>query len=403
VPNELDQMYSRMGISGLNAYTNNDATVYVTEIPKNRIAQWARVEVARYSDPVFLFCRSRAVYEEKNRGLDNPGRQVHETFMKSMFPKHGYGWSSVLGEIEHLKSPAYQDMLDFFTRYYTPGNMAILLSGDVDTSVLPLLEKEFSAFKRTAGDATSNGDVTKLSGRSEIEVKVPSQEGIVMGWALVSATHKDRLALELTDLLLTDGKSGILTRDLLLTQKVANAGSSPTFLRDGGYFQLRADALANQSHAELEKLLLALVDKLQKGDFTDTELASAILAFEIQTQQGVESNGGRMSAMENSFILGEPWPDVVTRVERMKKITKADIQRVAKQYLTKDLLVIKKVKGKPGGEKIVAPKITPGSSTRAGRARGRRPSRRWKSRRSRRWESPKGKTTSAASSRPATC
>jgi predicted Zn-dependent peptidase len=361
VPNELDQMYSRMGISGLNAYTNNDATVYVTEIPKNRIAQWARVEVARYSDPVFrlFWPELEAVYEEKNRGLDNPGRQVHEAYMKAMFPQHGYGWSSVLGEIEHLKSPAYGDMMEFFHRYYTPGNMAILLSGDVDTSVLPLLEKEFGAFKRPAGDATSNGQVTKLNGRSVVEVKVPSTEGIMLGWPIVSATHKDRLAFELMDLILYDGRSGILSRDLLLTQKVASAGSSPTFLRDAGYFQLRADALEGQTHADLETKLLALVDKLKKGDFTDADVASAILTFEIQTQQTIESNGGRMSVMENSFILGEKWDEIVTRIDRMKKITKADIQRVATEYLTKDVLLIKKVKGKPDGQKIEAPKITP--------------------------------------------
>ena len=47
VPNELDQLYARMGITGLNAFTNSDATVYIANIPKNRIAQWARVESTR--------------------------------------------------------------------------------------------------------------------------------------------------------------------------------------------------------------------------------------------------------------------------------------------------------------------------------------------------------------------
>ncbi len=360
VPNELDQLYSRIGITGLNAFTTNDATVYVTEVPKNRVAQWAKVEATRYTDPVFrlFWPELEAVYEEKNRGLDSPGRQVHETFMKSMFPKHGYGWSSVLGEIEHLKSPAYGDMLEFFRRYYTPGNMAILLSGDVDASVLPLLEKEFGGFKRPVGEASDPGELPKLSGRTEVSVKVPAEEGVMMGWPLVSATHPDRLAVELMDLLLLDGQSGMLARELLLTQKVADAGCSPTFLRDSGYYQLYADALDGQTHADLEKMLLALVEKLQRGEFTDSDLSAAILTAEIQSQQILESNQGRLSLMESSFILGEDWKDVVTKIERMKKITKADILRVAKQYLTKDVLVLKKVKGKPDSEKIEKPKIT---------------------------------------------
>jgi predicted Zn-dependent peptidase len=362
IPNELDQMYARLGISGLNAYTNNDSTVYVTEVPKNRVQQWARVEAARYTDPVFrLFMPEiEAVYEEKNRALDNPGRQVNEMFMKTLYPQHGYGWSSVLGEIEHLKSPAYGDMVEFFHRYYSPGNMAILLSGDVDTSVLPLLEKEFAGFKRPAGDAANIGEVVKLNGRTERTVKVPSQEGIVLGWHLVPATHKDALTLELMDFLLSDGRTaGIIPRDLLLTQKVAGAGSGPSLMRDSGYFRMFADALDGQSLDDLEKMLMATTAKLKNGEFTDADLAAAILSYEMQLQRRVESNGGRMNEITDSFILGVEWKDMVTRVERLKQITKAEIQRVAKQYLSNDFVIVKKVKGKPESLKIEKPSITP--------------------------------------------
>ena len=360
VPNELDQLYARMGVTGLNAFTNNDATVYVSEIPRNRIAQWARVESQRYGDAVFrLFLPElEAVYEEKNRSLDNPGRRADEAFMKAMFPKHGYGWSSVLGETEHLKSPAYGDMEAFFKRYYTPGNMAILLSGDVDASVLPLLEREFASFNRPAGDAVAPGEPPALSARTEVEVAVPSEEGVILGWPLVSATHADRLAIEVMDLLLLDGQSGILARDLLIPQKVADAGCNPTFLREAGYYEITADALAGQSHAELEKLLLGLVDKLQRGEFTDADLATAILTADIQRQRQVESNDGRMVMMQQAFILGQSWPDVVSHVERMKQLTKADIVNVAKRYLTKNFLVVKKVKGQATPSKITKPGIT---------------------------------------------
>ena len=360
VPNELSQLYARIGVNGLNAYTNNDATVYVSEVPKNRLAQWARVEVERYADPVFrlFWPELEAVYEEKNRALDDPDSRADEAFMKAMFPRHGYGWSSVLGETEHLKNPAYGDMVEFFNRYYTPGNMAILLSGDVDASVLPVLEKEFAAFKRPAADAVAPGEQPGFAKRTEISVPVPSEEGVILGWPLVSATHNDRLAVEVMDLLLLDGQSGILSRDLLIPQKVADAGCNPTFLRDAGYYQLTATALAGQTHAELETLLLGLVDKLQRGDFTETDLATAILTDEIQRQQIVESNQGRMALMEQSFILGQSWPDVVSHVERMKQLTKADIMRVAKQYLTPNFLIVKKVKGQAPQAKITKPTIT---------------------------------------------
>jgi predicted Zn-dependent peptidase len=361
IPNELDQMYSQLGIGGLNAFTNNDSTVYVTEIPKNRIAQWAHVEADRYDDAVFrlFWPELEAVYEEKNRGLDSPERRANEAYMKALFPEHGYGWSSVLGEIEHLKKPAYGDMTRFFNRYYTPGNMAILLAGDVDESVLPLLEKEFSKFKRPAGAAAEPGRIVPMAKRTEVEVKVPSDEGVMLGWTLVSATHPDRLPLELMDLLLLDGRSGILARDLLISQKVANAGCNPTFLRDGGYYELYADALDGQTHADLEKMLLELVGKLQRGEFSDADLSTAILTYEINRQRQLESNGGRMGMLLDSFVNDEDWGDTVSRIERMKKITKADIMRVAKTYLNPNYLVVKKVKGQESPPKITKPGITP--------------------------------------------
>ncbi len=360
VPNELDQLYRRIGISGLNAFTNTDATVYVSEIPKNRLAQWARVEAARYSDAVFrlFWPELEAVYEEKNRGLDNPPRRAYEAFVSALYPKHGYG-RPTLGEIEHLKSPAYGDMVKFFNRYYTPSNMAILLSGDIDDSVLPTLEQEFGKWSRPAGDANVPGALPALVGRTETEVKVPSDEGVLLGWHLVSATAKDRPALELMDLLLLDDKSGMLARDLLIPQKVAAAGCSPTFLRETGYYQMWADALDGQTHVELEKLLLALVGKLQRGEFTDADLATAILRADLQEQRQLESNDGRMSIMQQAFITGAEWPAAIKHLDELRAVTKADIVRVSKQYLTGNMIVVKKVKGTATPPKIVKPGITP--------------------------------------------
>ena len=361
VPNELDKLYAQIGVTGLNAFTDVDATVYVSQIPKNRIEQWARVESARYSDAVFrlFWPELEAVYEEKNRGMDAPQRRVHEAFMKAMFPKHGYGWSTTIGEIEHLKSPAYGDMEAFFNRYYTPGNMAILLAGDVDESVLPILEKAFGGFKRAAGEAIEDAALPPIPKRTVLDVTVPSGEGIVLGWQLVSATHPDATALEVMDLLLLGGSSGILSRDLLLTQKVADAGSNPTFRREAGYYEVTADALGGQSHDDLEKLLLASIDKLKKGDFTDADLAAAVLSHDIGAQRQQETNNGRLGLMEEAFISGEDWRQAAGKLERMRAVKKDDVMRVANKYLTANYLVVRKVKGKFEPPKIAKPGITP--------------------------------------------
>ncbi|HET7504250.1 MAG TPA: insulinase family protein, partial [Kofleriaceae bacterium] len=175
----------------------------------------------------------------------------------------------------------------------------------------------------------------------------------------VSATHPDRIALEVMDRLLLDGASGILERELLLPQKVATCGSSPTFLRDAGYFELYADALAGQRHDELERLLLDMVGKLQRGEFSDGELAAAILTADIEHQRAMESNAGRLTMMERAFITGEDWHDAVHRIERMHQVTRDDVTRAARRYLTADFLVVRKIKGAKAPFKITKPAITP--------------------------------------------
>jgi predicted Zn-dependent peptidase len=106
-------------------------------------------------------------------------------------------------------------------------------------------------------------------------------------------------------------------------------------------------------------MLLDLVGKLQRGEFTDTDLNTAILTYEINRQQQLESNGGRMGMLLDAFVNDEDWSDEVSRIERMRKISKADIMRVAKQYLNANYLIVKKVKGQDTPPKITKPGITP--------------------------------------------
>lgn len=361
VPNEFDALYDQMGITGVNAFTANDATVYVQKVPKNRLAQWAKFEATRYADPVWrlFWPELEAVYEEKNRSIDNPAWRIQEAMLKTLFPKHGYGWSSGIGEIEHLKSPAYQDMEAFYARYYTPQNMAIVLAGDVDESAIAVLEKEFGSWKKAPGPAADPGSQPAVAGRVVVDVPVPSNEGVVLAWHAVPANHPDRVAFEVLDLLLFDLTGGIIHRDLLLPQKVATAGSDLEVMREAGVFQMTADALDGQKHDELEKLLLAIVGKLQRGEITDKDLATAVLTYEIREQAQIESNDGRVNAMQEAFYNGENWADVVERIDRMRKVTKADIQRIAKQYLTGNYVLLRKIKKQQELPKIEKPGITP--------------------------------------------
>ena len=45
IPNEYDKLMASIGARGTNAYTGNDVTCYVENIPSNQIDNWARIQL----------------------------------------------------------------------------------------------------------------------------------------------------------------------------------------------------------------------------------------------------------------------------------------------------------------------------------------------------------------------
>ncbi|HJU46348.1 MAG TPA: insulinase family protein, partial [Chitinophagaceae bacterium] len=127
IANEYDKMMTAMGAQGTNAHTSFEETVYEEDIPSNAIDKYLTLQAERFRDPVFRLFHTEleAVYEEKNRGLDNDGNKVREVLFASLFPNHNYGQQTTIGTIEHLKNPSLKAIRDFYNTYYVPNNMVI--------------------------------------------------------------------------------------------------------------------------------------------------------------------------------------------------------------------------------------------------------------------------------------
>src|SRR5581483_1870832 len=132
-PNEFDKLYAAHGFGNTNAYTSKDQTVYHGDFPANKSEVWARVESERLTDPVYriFLPELEAVYEEYNRGLDNPDGELFGALERAIYAGHPYARDTI-GLGEHLKNPSISRMRKFFSDYYRPNNMAIALSGDFD-------------------------------------------------------------------------------------------------------------------------------------------------------------------------------------------------------------------------------------------------------------------------------
>ena len=80
IANEFDKMCQAMGAEGTNAFTSNEMTVYINDIPTNMFHKWVELESERYRNPVLRLFHTEleAVYEEKNISLDRDGEKVDE-------------------------------------------------------------------------------------------------------------------------------------------------------------------------------------------------------------------------------------------------------------------------------------------------------------------------------------
>src|SRR3989475_2387052 len=150
IPNEMDKLYKAMGEEGLNAHTYHEETVYQVNLPANRAEQWAIIESERFRHPVFRLFQPELeiVYEEKNRMLDNKEAIIEFAVNELLFKKHPYGQQTTIGEVEHLKNPSLKNMYEYYQKHYVPGNMAIVISGDIEARrAMKLVDRYFSPWK----------------------------------------------------------------------------------------------------------------------------------------------------------------------------------------------------------------------------------------------------------------
>lgn len=362
IPNEMDQLDAALGIGGVNAFTDAEETVYVSNVPANKLEQWAAIEGDRFQNAQFrLFLPElESVYEEKNTTLDSPSDRVYEALQAELFPQHPYGTQTTIGTIEHLKTPAYRDMEAYYRRWYVPNNIAVVLAGDIDAArALPVLERAFGGMKPARLEPPAPGALPPLHGRKQVVIEAEGEQAVVLGWQTVGVSHPDRAALEVMDLLVDNSVSGLLNLELVLTQKLPRASSFGRNLIEAGFWAMTATARDGQSLDEVEKLLLGVVRKLSAGEFRQEDLDAIVLDTEIDDKEALESNETRVARMADAYIERVPWPVAAGHIEELRRVTRADVMRVARKYLGPAYVVVRRVRGEFHPPRIQKPAITP--------------------------------------------
>lgn len=370
IPNEYDKLVQSIGGDGCNAWTSYDETSYMSEISSNQVENWAKIESDRFKNAVIrgFHTELETVYEEYNMSLTRDSRKVLDKFLALMMPNHPYGQHSVLGKQEHLKNPSITNIKNYYKTYYVPNNMAVCMSGDFDPDeVIKIIDAYF-------GDMTPNenlpqgveGSVTAVTEPRRAEVYGLESEMLYAGWLTGSATSDDALMLEIVPQILSNAYCGIIDQNLIQEQKVLYGGASGDQLSDAGFMVLVGMPKNGQTLEQVEALLLEQVEKLKSGEWDESILNAIIANYKRELMTSYEDNFDRCYSMVLSFINGQSWENVVTTLDRVGKITKADVVAWANEKLTeKSLVTVYKRQGEDKNQKKIAkPHITPIPSNR---------------------------------------
>ena len=365
IPNEYDKLMSIIGASGTNAFTSQDITAYVEDIPSNQIENWAKIQADRFQHPVIRLFHTEleTIYEEKNMSLTKDDRKVLEALDAALFPHHPYGTQTVLGSQEHLKNPSITNVKNYHRTYYVPNNMAICMSGDFNPN------EAIRAIDKYFGDMKPNPELPKLQYEKEQPITSPivkdvyglEAENITLAWRLPAATDKSNDIAQMADYILNNGTAGLFDLDLLQGQRLLSCYSYANLQPDYGSFVMNGRPKDGQTLDEVRELLLAEVAKLRNGEFDDDLIEATVNNLKLQEMNLIEDNYSRAYMQVNAFNNGEDWADVVGRLDRMAKITKEDIMAWANTYLADNnyVAVYKRIGEDKGIQKIAAPKITP--------------------------------------------
>lgn len=360
IPNEFNKLITRYGGSGLNAGTSYDYTMYYNTFVPQYISQWCELNSERLISPVFRLFQGEleTVYEEKNMYSDNILMQAMEKFMSTAFAGTPYEYP-IIGSTENLKNPRLSEMQAFYDKYYVAGNMALILSGDINgDSIMPVIEKTFGRIKSGTAPERLIMEPKPFDGRTTVGVKVPIplMKAIGRCYHGPKVSDKDAVVLDVAvKLLMNDQKTGLL-------DSITDAGK--WIMGFAGYISNRdagtilIGSVPNVpfgSKKKAEKMLIAQTERLRQGDFSEETLEDIKKETTRDRLTDMEDISKRVDMMIAAYTEYGSWVEYLKRNESVKDITKADIMRVADKYFNNNYITLVKKFGSYDKDKVTQP------------------------------------------------
>ena len=339
VKNEFDRIYTTAGASGMNAFTSNDMTGYFITVPANKLEMWTWMESERLLRPVFreFYAERDVVFEERRmRTESTPLGKFQESLEALFWESHPYGWP-VIGWPSDIPSISKAQADEFYSLYYAPQNITLVLVGDFKVEEAEgLCEKYFGRIprgKKRIPEVVTSEVAQKVEKRMNAEAEANPQVDIL--WHSPAAGHPDARALKVLAAVLS-GRSGRLHKSLVLDKELATTAFAQQMSRKyAGMFNVGGESKDTKTPSDVENGIYDEINRLKSELVSDRELQKVKNNFAAMAVRRTSSNF-HMLLQLIQYEGVDSWKAINTEIPNILEVEAEDIQRVARKYLIKE-------------------------------------------------------------------
>ncbi|MES2584331.1 MAG: pitrilysin family protein [Pseudomonadota bacterium] len=338
--NNVDQLLERTGAL-YNATTWLDRTNYYANMGNEHLGTVMGMEADRMRN---LLLREEdrkpemtVVRNEFERGENSPIQALYKEIYQTAFVAHPYHHSTI-GHRSDIEKVSIAKLREFYDTYYWPNNATITIIGDFQPAkALEMVQKTFGVYPRSPKPIPQvYTEEPVQNGARRTVVKRAGQLGVVaVAHKIPAATHPDFAAVALMSAILADGKNSRMYKAITNKNLSTGVDGEMGIFHDTSMHIVFAPLAPGAKHGEVEAIVLQEIERLKKDGVTDGELKAAAAknaadsAFKLDGSFGIAGN-------INEFIAAGDWSLFYGLDEAIKKVTAADIQRVAQKYLVED-------------------------------------------------------------------
>ena len=341
-PEEYSRIIAKNG-GRTNAFTSSDVTVYFATMSREKIGIEIDLEADRMANALlgdkYFEPEKKVIQEERRmRTDDNPVSALSEATSAVAFTVHPYR-RPVVGWMQDILALTRQDLVDFYKLYYAPNNAYIVMVGDFSSQEMLLkIKAAFDKIPRGPEPPKVSAEEIEQRGERRLVLKKEAELPFVLNfYHAPNLKSADSFALDLLTVVLAGGKSSRLYHDLVYQKRLVrgiDADYSGISIDPAG-LSIYAQLLPGIEPATVEREIERGIDKIKSDLISERELQKAKNQVEAAFVFAQDSIFGQAMKIGYYEAVGD-WRQMDRYLDGIRKVTREDIRRVARQYLVQD-------------------------------------------------------------------